>query len=161
MRTPVLQRTFSRVAERLTGAARRHRTAFIAAVIALSVATWTTVGAAVWFAQDVATGLPDNTTLRAIGTMAQATTLLDIKGNPAFTIYQEQRIDVPLSRVSRHVVSAILAVEDQRFYDHGGVDVVRVVGAAVSNLRARRAAQGGSTLTQQLARQGFLTPDKT
>src|SRR5690606_27698036 len=51
--------------------------------------------------------------------------------------------------------------EDQRFYEHGGVDVVRVVGAALSNLREGRAAQGGSTITQQLARQSFLTMDKT
>ncbi len=158
---PVLQNKFAILAERLAAAARRHRRAFVALVIALSIGTWTTVGAAVWFAQDVATGLPDNTALRDIGTMAQATTLLDIKGSPAFTIYQEQRIDVPLSRVSKHVVDAILAVEDQRFYDHGGVDVVRVLGAAVNNLREGRAAQGGSTLTQQLARQSFLTPDKT
>src|SRR5215218_1881860 len=99
MHTPVLQNKFSAVAERLATGARRHRRGFVALVIALSLGTWTTVGAAVWFAQDIATGLPDNTALRGIGTMAQATTLLDVNGLPAFTIYQEQRIDVPLSRV--------------------------------------------------------------
>jgi 1A family penicillin-binding protein len=157
----VLHNKLAPFIERLSGAARQHRRVFLAAVVALSLGTWTTVGAAVWYAQDVVTGLPDNTALRGIGTMAQATTLLDVKDRPAFTIYQEQRIDVPLSAVSKHLVDAILAVEDQRFYDHGGVDIVRVLGAAVSNVRAGRAAQGGSTLTQQLARQSFLTPDKT
>ena len=157
----VLHNRFARVPDWLARAARQHRRVFVAAIIALSIVTWTTVATAVWFAQDVVTGLPDNTSLRGIGTMAQATTLLDVKGRAAFTIYQEQRIDVPLSRVSKHLIDAILAVEDQRFYDHGGVDVVRVLGAAVSNLRAGRTAQGGSTLTQQLARQSFLTPDKT
>jgi penicillin-binding protein 1A len=93
--------------------------------------------------------------------MAQATTLLDVNDHHAFTIYEEQRIDVPLERVSPHLIKAIIAVEDQRFYEHSGVDIVRVAGAAVNNLRQRRAAQGGSTLTQQLARQGFLTPEKT
>jgi 1A family penicillin-binding protein len=157
----VIQNKIAFVAERLATAARQHRHAFVALVIALSIGTWTTVGGAVWFAQDIATGLPDNAALRGIGTMAQATTLVDVNGRPAFTIYQEQRIDVPLARVSKHLVNAVLAVEDQRFYEHGGVDVVRVLGAALNNLRVRRAAQGGSTLTQQLARQSFLTPDKT
>ena len=104
---------------------------------------------------------PDEAALRGIGTMAQATTLLDAQDRPAFTIFREQRIDVPLSRVSHRLVQAILAIEDQRFYDHSGVDVLRVVGAAMNNLLEGRFAQGGSTLTQQLARQSFLTPDKT
>src|SRR4029453_10064267 len=63
--------------------------------------------------------------------------------------------------VSRQLVQAILAIEDQRFYDHRGIDVVRVAGAALNNVVEGRLAQGGSTLTQQLARQSFLTPDKT
>ena len=93
--------------------------------------------------------------------MAQATTLLDAHDQRAFTIYREQRIEVPLSRVSPHLVRAIVAVEDQRFYDHKGIDLVRVAGAAISNLRQGTRAQGGSTLTQQLARNSFLTPEKT
>ena len=70
--------------------------------------------------------------------MAQATTLLDARDRHAFTIYREQRIEVPLSRISRHLVRAIVAVEDQRFYDHKGIDMVRVAGAAISNLRRGR-----------------------
>src|SRR5262249_26033218 len=50
---------------------------------------------------------------------------------------------------------------DQRFYDHRGIDLIRIFAAAVTNLREHRAAQGGSTLTQQLARRSFLTSDKT
>ncbi len=161
MKGLVIRSKLAPLAERLATAARQHRRAFVAVVIALSIVTWSTVAAAVWFAQDVVTGLPDNSTLRGIGTMAQATTLLDVKGRTAFTIYQEQRIDVPLSRISKHVVDAILAIEDQRFYDHGGVDFVRVMGAALNNLRVGHATQGGSTLTQQLARQSFLTPERT
>jgi penicillin-binding protein 1A len=157
----VTQSKLSPYVDRVAAVAREHRRLFVGCLVALALVTWTSVGAAVWFAQDVVTGLPDDAALRDIGTMAQATTLLDVKDRSAFTIYQEQRIEVPLSRVSKNLINAILAVEDQRFYEHGGVDVVRVVGAAVSNLRAGRAAQGGSTLTQQLARQSFLTPDKT
>jgi len=140
---------------------RAHRHVFVTAVVVLSLCIWTTVGATVWFVHDVTTDLPDDNGLREVTAMAQATTLLDIHGQPAFTIYREQRIEVPLSRISQNLVRAVLAVEDQRFYEHGGVDVVRIAGAALSNLRQGRAAQGGSTLTQQLARQSFLTPDKT
>jgi penicillin-binding protein 1A len=146
---------------RLSLLARAHRRLFLATVIAISVLLWTAAGFGAWFIHDILTDLPDKTALKSIGTMAQSTTLVDVKGRHAFTIFREQRIDVPLERISPHLVHAIVAIEDQRFYEHGGVDIVRVAGAALSNLRAGRAAQGGSTLTQQLARQSFLSPDKT
>src|SRR5688572_2769132 len=112
---------------------------------------WAGAVTSAWMLRDVVTGLPDNAAIRSVGSMAQATLLLDSQGKPAFTIFSEQRIEVPLSRMSRHLVQAIVAVEDQRFYDHRGVDIVRILGAAVNNVREQRAAQGGSTLTQQLA----------
>src|SRR4030095_13067594 len=64
-------------------------------------------------------------------------------------------------RVSPNLVKALLAVEDQRFFEHRGLDVVRIAGAFLSNMRTGRTSQGGSTLTQQLARQSFLNTDKT
>jgi 1A family penicillin-binding protein len=128
---------------------------------ALAVAMLMAISATVWFVVSVMRDVPDKDALRGISTMAQATTLLDAKNQHAFTIFREQRIDVPLSGVSRNLVQAILAIEDQRFYDHRGIDVVRVAGAAMNNVLEGRLAQGGSTLTQQLARQSFLTPDKT
>jgi penicillin-binding protein 1A len=115
---------------------------------------------ALLFAEAV-NGLPDNRSLREIGQMAQASTLFDLHDRPVFTLYQEQRIEVPLAAVSPDLVHAVVAVEDQRFFDHGGIDVVRVVSAALINLRHRRVVQGASTITQQLARQAFLTPDRT
>ncbi len=149
------------ISEKIAAIVRAHRGGFVAAIVTLSVAMWVTVGALLWFVRDTVTDLPDREALRGVGTMAQSTTLLDVNGRHAFTIFKEQRIDVPLSRVSPHLVRAILAIEDQRFYEHGGIDVVRVAGAAWNNVLEGRAAQGGSTLTQQLARQSFLTPDKT
>ena len=153
--------SLSSLSENIASAVRAHRGWFVAGIVTLSVAMWVTVGALFWFVRDTVTDLPDREALRDVGSMAQATTLLDVNGRHAFTIFKEQRIEVPLARVSPNLVRAILAVEDQRFYDHGGIDVVRVAGAAWTNVLERRAAQGGSTLTQQLARQSFLTPDKT
>jgi len=136
---------------------RAHRRLSSGVAIAMLVG----IVATVWFVASIMRAVPDREALRGIGTMAQATTLFDAKDQHAFTIFREQRIDIPLARVSKRLVDAILAIEDQRFYDHGGVDVVRVAGAALNNVLEGRFAQGGSTLTQQLARQSFLTPDKT
>lgn len=114
-----------------------------------------------WTIHGVLTGLPSRAELRTIGQMAQATVLYDAADHPAFSIFEEQRLEVPLAAISPHLVSAIVAVEDQRFYDHSGVDAIRILGATLANLRQGRRAQGGSTLTQQLARQSFLSLDKT
>ncbi len=68
---------------------------------------------------------------------------------------------MPIDQMSPPLKQAILAIEDQRFYDHQGVDVIRIAGAAIANLRAGRRGQGASTITQQLARLSFLTTEKT
>ncbi|MEM7410073.1 MAG: PBP1A family penicillin-binding protein [Myxococcota bacterium] len=74
---------------------------------------------------------------------------------------REQRELVRLNDLPEHLVDAVLAVEDQRFESHAGIDVRRIVGALLANLRAGRVAQGGSTLTQQLVKNFFLSPERT
>jgi penicillin-binding protein 1A len=140
---------------------RAHHRLFVGAVITVSLLMWAVIGVFVSLLLGVAAGLPDDNALRGVGSMARATTVFDASDQPAFTIFKEQRIEVPLSRISPHVIAAIVAVEDQRFFDHGGVDVIRVAGAAWKNLREGWGTQGGSTITQQLARQSFLTREKT
>jgi 1A family penicillin-binding protein len=149
------------IASRMQTASARYPRTTAALGISAAVSAFLAVSVTAWLVMGAVGSVPDQAALRGIGTMAQATTLLDAQDRPAFTIFREQRIDVPLSRVSRQLVQAILAIEDQRFYDHAGVDVVRIAGAALNNLAEGRLAQGGSTITQQLARQSFLTPDKT
>lgn len=69
---------------------------------------------------------------------------------------------VPLRQLPSTVVQAVLAIEDRRFYSHPGVDVIRTLGAVVTNLRGeKKYLVGGSTLTQQLVKNSFLTPEKT
>ena len=72
-------------------------------------------------------------------------------GRPWFAL-DEQRRDVPLAQVSPHLRRAVVAVEDRRFYLHPGVDPVGLGRALWVDIRQGEAAQGGSTLTQQLAR---------
>lgn len=65
------------------------------------------------------------------------------------------------AELPRHLSQAVMAIEDRRFYDHPGVDLRGILRAALVNLRAGRVAQGGSTLTQQLAKNLFLTPERS
>lgn len=130
-------------------------------LLTVAVLGWVAAGFAAWFTWDLTMNLPGAAALRDLGQMAQSTTIYDRERRPVFTIFKEQRIEVPLSSVSPRLVEAVLAIEDQRFREHRGIDIVRVGGAVLANLRSGRRAQGGSTITQQLARQSFLTPDKT
>jgi penicillin-binding protein 1A len=68
---------------------------------------------------------------------------------------------VPLDLLPHYVADAVIATEDQRFYDHHGVDPLGMMRAAFTNLRQGRTVQGGSTLTQQLAKNLYLTSDRT
>ena len=79
-----------------------------------------------------------------------------LDGTPA-----EQRIPVRLDQLPDHLIQAVLAVEDQRFYQHHGLDPRRIGGALVANLRAGSITQGGSTITQQLAKNLFLSSRRT
>src|SRR5690606_17207408 len=63
--------------------------------------------------------------------------------------------------VPQHLQQAIVAVEDKRYYDHTGVDVFGIIRAAFRNVKEGGAVQGGSTITQQLAKNVFLTGEKT
>jgi penicillin-binding protein 1A len=68
---------------------------------------------------------------------------------------------IPLSEISPHVIKAVLATEDARFFDHFGVDVIGTFRAIIQNARANDVVQGGSSLTQQVAKNLFLSPERT
>ncbi len=68
---------------------------------------------------------------------------------------------IPIDMLPDRVINAVVATEDRRFWTHWGIDPMGLARAAFSNLRAGRFAEGGSTLTQQLAKNLFLTPERT
>ena len=149
-------------AERLVRRAFTGRPRTLAATVAvLAIAVLSLGGGVAWFAYDLTTGLPNRQALRDIGDMVQSTTIFDAGDRPAFTIFKEQRIEVPLEKVSQNVINAVISVEDQRFFDHSGIDAVRIGGALLKNLQSGRRSEGGSTITQQLARLMFLNRGKT
>ena len=133
----------------------------VASVAVLALLVFLAGGWAAWFSYELTAGLPDRQALKSIGEMAQATTILDASDKPAFTIFKEQRLEIPIESVSPNLIKAVISIEDQRFYDHSGVDGIRMAAAVLRNIEAGRRAEGGSTITQQLARQSFLTRDKT
>lgn len=73
----------------------------------------------------------------------------------------ESRRPVPLDQVPEHLVQAVLAMEDARFYGHEGLDPIGILRAVVVNTLRDRPMQGGSTLTQQLVKNLFLTQERT
>ncbi|QAY63707.1 penicillin-binding protein [Xylanimonas allomyrinae] len=82
------------------------------------------------------------------GPLSQASTVFAANGEPLATFYAQNRVVVPLDEVSDAMKHAVVAIEDERFYDHGGVDPQGIARAAVNNLM-KRPKQGASTLTQQ------------
>jgi penicillin-binding protein 1A len=89
---------------------------------------------------------------------AEGSQLFDMNGKPFGTLATVNRRVVPLDSLPEYLPQAVLAVEDRRFYQHGGVDWRRFMGALVRNVRARGVEEGGSTITMQLARNLF--PEK-
>jgi penicillin-binding protein 1A len=135
--------------------------ALVATVLVMSVLFWGAAVAAVRASWRAAGELAHAATLAEIGAHPQSTIVYDRHNNPAFTFYVEQRMDVPLERVSSHMIDALLAVEDRRFFSHHGLDPVRIVKAAWRNWQRGHIVEGGSTITQQLARLEQLTPTRT
>jgi membrane carboxypeptidase/penicillin-binding protein len=90
--------------DRLRIYATSHRRIFIGVVGAVAVLALLMVGSGIWLLTRVFGGLPTDEAVRNIGTMSQSTTLYDVHGRQVSTIFKEQRIDIPLSRVSPHLV---------------------------------------------------------
>ncbi len=88
----------------------------------------------------------------------QASVVLDRKDREVGKLYRIERVVVPLDSLPRYVSQAFVAIEDQRFWQHHGVDWRRVPGAILANLKAGGVEQGFSTITMQLARNVF--PEK-
>lgn len=147
---------------------KKHRTARAAAfkdftaqllratALVLAVATFVVV---VSIAQLVE-GLPSMDELFA-SRHEPALTFYDVNGQKIATRGLTQGKNVRIDELPRHLPLAVLAVEDRRFYRHIGLDFIGLARAAATNLSAGEIRQGGSTITQQLAKNLFLSSDRT
>lgn len=87
------------------------------------------------------------------------TRLYDRNGEVFAELYRHRQELVTLSDIPPHVIQAFLAVEDDNFFNHFGIDIAGIIRAALKNIAAGRIVQGGSTLTQQLAKQIYLNAE--
>ncbi|MDX2082128.1 MAG: transglycosylase domain-containing protein [Terrimicrobiaceae bacterium] len=99
--------------------------------------------------------------LAEVGQMESASVIYDRDGREFGKIFIQNRQPVPFDRIPPMLVKAVIAAEDNRFYDHDGVDYMGIVRAAITNYRKGRIAQGASTVTQQLARNSFELRERT
>ena len=104
--------------------------------------------------------LPNISTLTAYRP-PEASLVVDYRGRELTRFYRENRRVIKLSEMPPLLPKAFVAAEDGRFYQHSGVDGWSIIRAVFNNLRSGRRSQGGSTITQQVARALLLTPEKT
>ncbi len=113
-------------------------------------------GLVVWYAQD----LPDIESLNA-ATRRPAITLVAMDGETIAAVGDVYGETLDLGDMPKSLPDAVLATEDRRFYSHFGLDPIGLARAVVRNLTSGSVQQGGSTITQQLAKVLFLTPERT
>jgi penicillin-binding protein 1A len=97
----------------------------------------------------------DSFDLEKLPKMESASIIYDRSGQQIGKIFIQNRIPIPYDQIPKAMVNAVVAEEDNRFFDHHGVDYFGVLRAAISNYRQGRVKQGASTVTQQLARNSF------
>jgi penicillin-binding protein 1B len=108
----------------------------------------------------------DGTTVRSVKRVTDGITLRGVRLEPELitSIYDnemEDRVPVSLDAVPKHVVDAIIATEDKRFYSHEGISVIGIFSALVKDIRSKSFVAGGSTITQQLVKNLYLTHERT
>src|SRR5213593_3592555 len=140
---------------------RRWLRRVLIAVGALTLLGLTAVGiAALWAFTILPRSLPSVTALETLQPI-QGTKIYDDNDEPMTELHVERRILVPLAQIPQSLRDAIIATEDRRFYSHWSVDPIGIARAVVQNYRRGRIVEGGSTITQQLAKVLFLTADKS
>ncbi len=111
-------------------------------------------------AKDVSKGMVNLPAELEAKELAQKTRIYDANGNLIASLYDQNRINVPLSQISRKMVQAIVGIEDYRYYNHGAMDIRGTLRAFVTN-QASGSVQGGSSITQQMVKQTLLTQAET
>src|SRR5215468_8499879 len=129
-------------------------------VVILSVGVLAAGVSAFWVLTILPRSLPSVTQLESFDP-SEGSKVYDENDEQITELHVERRIFVPLAQVPRALRDAVIATEDARFYSHHGVDPTGIGRAVYQNFRRGRIVEGGSTITQQLAKVLFLTPDKS
>ncbi|MEX2146635.1 MAG: PBP1A family penicillin-binding protein [Candidatus Rokuibacteriota bacterium] len=116
--------------------------------------------AALWAFTILPRSLPSVSALESLQPL-QGTKVYDDNDELLTELHVERRIFVPLAHIPQTLRDAVLATEDRRFYYHWGIDPIGIARASYANYKSGRIVEGGSTITQQLTKLLFLTPDKS
>jgi len=125
-------------------------------VVAVCGSAGAVFGLVQWLGKD----LPNTAQLTQVQPPVKSV-VYDARGRVLHEFFKENRSTVRLNQIPRNLINATLSTEDRNFYQHWGVDLWGVGRAAVSNVLHLRTTEGGSTITQQLARNLFLTQERT
>jgi len=126
----------------------------------LSLFVFFTVVFGFWFTRNILIDLPDVTKIKDM-VFSEATIIQDKNGETLYRLYEENRQYVPYSGISQHMIDAIVALEDQRYWEHNGLDAMGMMRAAVKAVLSPKARiQWASTIPQQLIRNLLLTKDR-
>jgi membrane peptidoglycan carboxypeptidase len=112
-------------------------------------------------ARDVSRGMDNLPTELQTEALPQKTKIVDANGNLIASIYDENRINVPLTQISRTMVKAIVSIEDSRFYQHGALDLKGTLRALITNQASDATVQGGSSITQQMVKLTLVSQAQT
>ncbi len=134
----------------------------------LRVIKWLIVGGIIFFTLGailvivtILPSLPDINNIQNL-VAAQSSAIHDREGNLLYTIHgEENRENIPLADVPQHAINAALAIEDDQFYEHGGVDFPAIIKAVCHEVHICSTPRGGSTITQQFIKNAFLSPERT
>jgi penicillin-binding protein 1A len=144
-----------------TDRAAKRRAVVVGATVGSALGGLILAGYAGWTA--LFSDIPQVSSLEQVWTANRAASLevVDAEGNTLALRGPRYGRRVAVDELPAHVLQAFLAVEDARFFEHGGVDLWAVARALVENLGAGRTVQGGSTITQQLVKNVYLSPEQT
>jgi penicillin-binding protein 1A len=139
----------------------RQRKKFLLALgvlgICLAIAVLSTAG----YVISVGATAPPLATLKPIDQGTSSAVYAVDGSRLGFIQSDEIRTPIPLTRIPQSMQDATIAVEDERFYKHGGIDYEGIIRAAIKNLQAGKAVEGGSTITQQLVRNLYVGRERT
>lgn len=126
-------------------------------IFSISAAGGVTAGIMVSFGNEI-----PNINKKAPRSVAQTTKIYAADGSWMADLHaEEDRVFTKLDGIPKHLQNAVIAIEDERFYKHSGIDYQGIVRALVSNIKSGGIVEGGSTLTQQFVKNRYLTHEKT
>jgi penicillin-binding protein 1A len=132
---------------------RKRRFSVLRFLILLTLAGGTlSAGLAAWGYREIEKGLPDRWSSLIDYRPARASRVFSAEGELIGEFFLQKRVVLPYEQIPRHVRQAFVAAEDNRFFFHRGIDPLGILRATIANLRAGHVVQGGSTITQQVAK---------